>query len=118
MDAELENLRIDRSQRRSGQASPWAARWIVGGVRLFLLLGAWRLWSVKGNAPAAGDVARVQTIGAANQPDGGGVHATGCSAAAHTSEVAAKAIGKVKWIGVDKGDRVRESQILVRLEDD
>jgi HlyD family secretion protein len=27
-------------------------------------------------------------------------------------------IGRVKWIGVDKGDRVKEGEVLVRLEDD
>ena len=118
MDAELEDLRIDRSQRRSGQASPWAVRWIVGGVLLFLLLGAWRLWSVKVNAATAVEVTRVQTIGAANAPDGVVLNATGYIVAAHKIEVAAKVIGKVKWIGVDKGDRVREGQVLVRLEDD
>jgi HlyD family secretion protein len=118
MDAELEDLRIDRSQRRSGRASPWAARWIVGGVLLFLLLGAWRLWSVKVNAATAVEVARVQTIGAAGAPDGVVLNATGYIVAAHKIEVAAKVIGKVKWIGVDKGDRVREGQVLVRLEDD
>jgi HlyD family secretion protein len=118
MDAELKNLRIDRSQRRSGRASPWATRWIVGGVLLFLLLGAWRLWSVKVSAATAVDVARVQTIGAANAPDGVVLNATGYIVAAHKIEVAAKVIGKVKWIGVDKGDRVREDQVLVRLEDD
>ena len=118
MDAELENLRIDRSQRRSGQASPWARRWIFGGVLLFLLLGAWRLWSVKVNAATVLDVARVQAIGAAGAPDGVVLNATGYIVAAHKIEVAAKVIGKVKWIGVDKGDRVHEGQVLVRLEDD
>ncbi|MCU1233907.1 MAG: efflux transporter, family, subunit, partial [Candidatus Solibacter sp.] len=38
--------------------------------------------------------------------------------AAHKIQVAAKVVGKVKWIGVDKGDRVKEGQVLVRLEDD
>ena len=38
--------------------------------------------------------------------------------AAHKIEVAAKVIGRVKWIGVDKGDRVKEGEVLVRLEDD
>ena len=118
MDAELENLRIDRSQRRSGQASPWAARWIVGGVLFFLLFGAWRLWSSKVNAATEVDVARVETIGAAAAPEGVVLNATGYIVAAHKIEVAAKVIGKVKWIGVDKGDRVREGQVLVRLEDD
>ena len=32
--------------------------------------------------------------------------------------MASKVIGKVKWIGVDKGDQVKEGQVLVRLEDD
>ena len=27
-------------------------------------------------------------------------------------------VGKVTWIGVDKGDKVKQGQVLVRLEDD
>src|SRR4030095_4756433 len=32
--------------------------------------------------------------------------------------VGAKVMGRVKWIGVEKGDRVQQGQVLVRLEDD
>ena len=46
------------------------------------------------------------------------LNATGYIVAAHKIQVAAKVIGKVKWIGVDKGDRVSEGEVLVRLEDD
>ena len=46
------------------------------------------------------------------------LNATGYIVAAHKIELAAKVIGKVKWIGVDKGDKVKEGQVLVRLEDD
>ncbi len=46
------------------------------------------------------------------------LNATGYIVAAHRIEVAAKVVGKVKWIGVDKGDRVHEGQVMVRLEDD
>jgi len=46
------------------------------------------------------------------------LNATGYIVAAHKIEVAAKVIGRVKWIGVDKGDRVREGEVIVRLEDD
>ena len=46
------------------------------------------------------------------------LNATGYIVAAHKIEVAAKVVGKVKWIGVDKGDRVREGDVMVRLEDD
>jgi HlyD family secretion protein len=46
------------------------------------------------------------------------LNATGYIVAAHKIQVAAKVVGKVKWIGVDKGDHVREGEIMVRLEDD
>jgi HlyD family secretion protein len=46
------------------------------------------------------------------------LNATGYIVAAHKIEVAAKVIGKVSWIGVEKGDRVQQDQVLVRLEDD
>jgi HlyD family secretion protein len=118
MDAELNNLKIDRSQRRAPQPSRWATRFIVIGVAVFLLLGAWRLFSEKLNAATVVEVARVKTISAASAPEGVVLNATGYIVAAHKIEVAAKVIGRVKWIGVDKGDHVREGQVIVRLEDD
>jgi HlyD family secretion protein len=118
MDAELKNLKIDRSQKRSGEPSRWATRWIVAGVLIFLLLGAWRLVSERINAATEVDVQRVKTISAASVPQGVVLNATGYIVAAHKIEVAAKVVGKVKWIGVEKGDHVREGQVMVRLEDD
>jgi HlyD family secretion protein len=38
--------------------------------------------------------------------------------AAHRIEVASKVVGRVAWIGVEKGDKVKAGQVLVRLEDD
>ena len=118
MDAELKNLRIDRSKRRSSGSSKWASRWIVAGVLLFLLAGAWRLFSSKLDTAPVVEVERVRAISAASAPEGVVLNATGYIVAAHKIEVAAKVIGKVNWIGVDKGDHVREGQVLVRLEDD
>jgi HlyD family secretion protein len=118
MDEELKNLKIDRSKRRSPAPSRWAVLWIIGGVALFLLLGAWRLWSNKVNSGTFVEVERVQAVSSGAAPEGVVLNATGYIVAAHKIEVAAKVIGKVKWIGVDKGDRVHEGQVLVRLEDD
>jgi HlyD family secretion protein len=118
MDAELKNLQIDRSSRRSAEPSKWAVRWILAGVVLFLLLGAWRFTSARLNAAPEVRTERVAAISAASAPQGVVLNATGYIVAAHKIEVAAKVVGKVKWIGVDKGDRVREGQIMVRLEDD
>jgi len=64
------------------------------------------------------EVQRVRSISAASAPEGVILNATGYIVAAHKIEVAAKVIGRVKWIGVDKGDRVKEGEVLVRLEDD
>src|SRR5207302_4411539 len=44
--------------------------------------------------------------------------ATGYIVPHHKINVNSKVTGRVKWIGVEKGDQVKEGQILVRLEDD
>src|SRR5258708_32554262 len=104
MEAELKSLRIDRSQRKSPSASKWATRWIIGGVLLFLLLGAARFGYEKFNVAP---VVEVQRVKAATGPaaSGGAVilNATGYIIAAHRIQVASKVLGKVAWIGVDKG---------------
>jgi HlyD family secretion protein len=46
------------------------------------------------------------------------LNATGYIVAAHKIEVTSKVVGKVAWIGVDKGDKVKQGQVMVRLEDD
>ena len=43
--------------------------------------------------------------------------ASGYVVAHHKIAVGAKVMGRVAWIGVEKGDRVQDGQVLVRLED-
>jgi HlyD family secretion protein len=119
MQPELKNLRIDRSQKSADQPAPWAVRWILIGVGLLILLGAGRFIYAKLTAATEVDIVRVH----ASAPLAGGqgnviLNATGYIVAAHKIELAAKVVGKVSWIGVDKGDKVRSGQVLVRLEDD
>ena len=112
MDAELRNLQIDRSARRAAKAP----RWIVPAVLLCLLLGAGTFVYARLNAAPEVQVTRLHA-----PPRGGDtvvLNATGYIVAAHKIELASKVVGKVAWIGVDKGDRVRQGQVLVRLEDD
>jgi HlyD family secretion protein len=117
MEADLKNLKIDRS-RRDPQPSPWAKRWIILGVLFFVLLGAWSVLSNKLNAAPEVQIQRVSALNAGSAPQGVILNATGYIIAAHKIEVAAKVVGKVKFIGVDKGDRVHEGDVVVRLEDD
>jgi HlyD family secretion protein len=44
--------------------------------------------------------------------------ASGYIVAHHKINVNSKVTGRVAWIGVEKGDHVKEGQVLVRLEDD
>jgi len=116
---DLQSLRIERSQRgeSSGEPSAWARRYILGGIAFIVLLGllvlAFRAFS--------SDVPEVTTVRAsAESSDVGGIvlSATGYIVAHHTINVNSKVTGRLKWIGVEKGDKVKEGQVLVRLEDD
>ncbi len=118
MEAELKSLRIDRGARAPRQ-SKWATRWIIAGVTIFVLLGVGRFAYEKMNAAPVVEVMRVKP---ATSPSASGgaviLNATGYIVAAHRIQLAAKVVGKVAWIGVDKGTKVKEGQVVVRLEDD
>src|SRR5438552_3599255 len=120
MEAELKSLRIDRSKKRSQEPSRWATTWILGGIALILLSSA--CFYVYGmlTRPTEVDVMRIRVSPAEDAARAGDVilNATGYIVAAHKIELAAKVVGKVAWIGVEKADIVKKDQELVRLEDD
>jgi HlyD family secretion protein len=120
MEADLKSLRIDREQKRSREPSRWATRWIVAGVVILVLLGLGRFAFNRINAAQEVEILRVQPVsfGAAGAAESIVLNATGYIIAAHKIQVASKVLGKVAWIGVEKGDRVQEGQVIVRLEDD
>jgi HlyD family secretion protein len=122
MQPDLNSLRIDKSLKNSAQGSGvsrWAKWWIIGGVLLFALLGAARFFYNKVNAALEVEVARA-TKTTTNAANAGSVvlSATGYIVAHHKIQVASKVVGKVAWIGVEKGNRVTQGQIIARLEDD
>jgi HlyD family secretion protein len=115
---DLQSLRIDRTQRgdSGGEPPAWARRYILGGIAVVVLLGvitlAYRAFS--------SDVPEVEVVrAAAESSDVGGtvLSATGYIVAHHTINVNSKVTGRLLWIGVEKGDKVKEGQELVRLED-
>jgi len=115
---DLEGLRIDRSASVAETSpSPWAKSFILAGIGLLVLAGiatiAYRMF--------AGSIAEVEVVRATAQSgDAGGtvLTATGYIVPHHTINVNSKVTGRVKWIGVEKGDKVKEGQVLVKLEDD
>jgi len=118
MQAELKALQIDRSKKSGPEPARWATRWIIGGVLLFLVLGAARFAYTRLTAATEVDIVRVHAESSAAAGPGVVLNATGYIVAAHRIEVASKVVGRVAWIGVEKADKVKAGQVLVRLEDD
>src|SRR6202162_3532472 len=117
---DLQSLRIDRSQRgdSGGEPPAWARRFIVGGIAVVVLLGvitlAYRAFS---SVVPEVDVVRAAAEASGNDAGGTVLSATGYIVAHHTINVNSKVTGRLAWIGVEKGDKVKEGQVLVRLED-
>ena len=119
MEADLKSLRIDRSPQRSHEPSPWARRWILTGITLFIIAGVGATVYKQRNSAVEVETVRVLSANTGAASEGSVIlNATGYIVAAHKIQVASKVVGKVAWIGVDKGDRVKEGQVIVRLEDD
>jgi HlyD family secretion protein len=115
---DLQSLRIDRTQRgdSGGEPPTWARRYILGGIALVVLLGVIAV----ADRMLSADVPEVEVVRAsAESSDVGGtvLSATGYIVAHHTINVNSKVTGRLAWIGVEKGDKVKEGQVLVRLED-
>lgn len=118
--SDLDGLKIDKSLKSKPRESRWAARWIVIGVLLFVVLGAARYANDRWNAALDVRVVRATRQVGSPGPAAGSVvlNATGYIVAHHKIQLTSKVVGKVAWIGVEKGDRVKKEQVIVRLEDE
>ena len=117
METELKSLRIDRAHRSTPPARPILRYAVIAIVCLVVLAGAVVAYQ---RATAAVPVHVVQAQSAMNASAAGDpviLTVTGYIVAAHKIEVASKVVGRVAWIGVEKGDKVKAGQVLVRLED-
>ena len=119
LEQDLHSLRIHRSRRRSSDGpSKWAPRWIIAGIVLVLAVSV-AVTAVRfAGREIEVDVHQV-TAGGQGGSDGSRIvlNAAGYIVAHHKIQLTAKVVGKVAWIGVEKGDLVQEGQVLVRLED-
>jgi len=115
LSKELNKLRIDKTKRtdapqpRSGVWRYVAIVFIIAVVTVAALQ-----FYEKANAAVSVDVIhpRVETSAGSAV-----LVATGYVTAHHKIQVGSKIMGRVAWIGVEKGDRVKKDQIVVRLED-
>ncbi len=114
---DLRSLRIDHSLREGGGEPPaWSRRFILGGIAVVVLLGIVVL-AYRALASQAPEVEVARAAAESNDVAGTVLSASGYIVAHHKISVNSKVTGRVAWIGVEKGDKVKEGQVLVRLED-
>ena len=113
---ELQGLRINRAE--GGEPPLWARRYIIIGISLVVLLSLAALsYRFLAGDAAEVEVARATAESNSDSSSATVLSATGYIVAHHKIEANSKVTGRVAWIGVEKGDKVKEGQVLVRLED-
>jgi HlyD family secretion protein len=118
LDDRLRSLQIDRSGK-SPAVSPKMGvpkkTLFVLSVVVILAVFAY-LYFLSGPKQVSAAEVRVETT---SSSEGETVlTVSGYVVAHHKIAVGSKVIGRVAWIGVEKGDKVKRDQVLVRLEDD
>jgi multidrug efflux pump subunit AcrA (membrane-fusion protein) len=116
LNKRLRSLKIDRSSAPAVVSKNRAPKFLFLGIAALLALlalGYVFLFSTTKTISAA--PVRVESGGASAGESV--LSASGYVVAHHKIAVGAKVMGRVAWIGVEKGDSVQQGQVLVRLED-
>ena len=114
---DLSKLRIDRSQKEPEQTPRWSQRFIIIGIAVLVLLGVIAMAArFSSSSTPEVQVVRATTVNSTVSGDTA-LAAAGYIVAHHKIDVNSKVTGRVAWIGVEKGDKVKAGQVLVRLED-
>lgn len=118
MEIDLKRLRIDREARRTQEPKPIGKMVGIAAIIGFLAV----IVAVAYQRMSAAVPVHVVEVKSPGDSSSGNediiLTATGYIIAAHKIEVASKVNGRVASISVDKGDKVKAGQVLVRLEDD
>jgi len=110
---DLSKLHIDRSAKSFGpRRRPRWIKWAVG-IAAIVAIAAFMAWR-GANAPVTIDVATVTTA----FPSQGFtlLNATGRVVAQRKAAVSTKATGRLEWLGVQEGSRVKAGEVIARLE--
>lgn len=115
LDERLKSLRIDRGGTAARKRGVPKLALLAFSILAVLIAGG-AFWLMSG--PTAVDVAEARLDSGGSAAAGETVlTVSGYVIAAHRIAVGSKVLGRVAWIGVDKGDIVQQGQVLVRLED-
>ena len=116
LNKRLRSLKIDRGPAPSPAGNNRSPKLLLVGIATLLaLLALGYVFLFSGAKTISVAQVRVDTGGVSLGESV--LSASGYVVAHHKIAVGAKVMGRVAWIGVEKGDRVQEGQVLVRLED-
>jgi RND family efflux transporter MFP subunit len=114
LSADLSKLAIDRDARNSParRRRRWLNKWTIGGL-VAVLIGVMVALRAA-NAPQAVEVATVaMAFPTASFTE---LNATGRVSASRKAAVSTKATGRLEWLGVQEGSRVKAGEVIARLE--
>ena len=116
LNERLRSLKIDRAPAPSPANKNRSPKLLFLAIAVLLALAALGYaFLFSGTKTISAAPVRVESAGGSQ---GASVlSVTGYVVAHHKIAVGAKVMGRVAWIGVEKGDNVQEGQVLVRLED-
>ncbi len=111
---DLSKLSIDREAKsfEPRRKRRWVNKWTIGALVVIVAVAAMAMRSA--SAPATVEAATVTTA----YPTAAitVLNATGRVAAWRKAAVSTKATGRLEWLGVQEGTRVKEGEIIARLE--
>ena len=117
LNKRLRSLKIDRGSAPSPSANNRSPKVLLLALSALVALVAAGGFLYFSSAAKPISVAEVKLESGASSQGDTVLSASGYVVAHHKIAVGAKVMGRVAWIGVEKGDKVQQGQVLVRLED-
>src|SRR5258705_2803436 len=117
LNKRLRSLKIDRGPTPSSSPNTRSPKILLLALSALVALVAVGGYFYFSSAAKPISVAEVKLEGGGTGHGDTVLTASGYVVAHHKIAVGAKVMGRVAWIGVEKGDTVQQGQVLVRLED-
>jgi HlyD family secretion protein len=116
LNQRLRSLKIDRATAAPPSPRTRPPKLLLLAISVLVVLAAMGYFYFF-SSPKTISVAEVKLESGGSSPGDTVLSVSGYVVAHHKIAVGAKVMGRVAWIGVEKGDKVQQGQVLVRLED-
>jgi HlyD family secretion protein len=117
LNKRLRSLKIDRGSTTPASPGKGVPRVLLAALAALVAVVTVVGYFYFSSTPKAISAAEVKLENGGGSSADTVLSVSGYVVAHHKIAVGAKVMGRVAWIGVEKGDRVQQGQVLVRLED-